>query len=1011
MPTQLVITTAGAAAIAAASTSGPYVRIESFKIGSDTSTASTSGQTDIIGTLLYSGTPSSYAHYNATTVQINIEIPADVGPFDFGEIGLFLPGNVMFGRFSFGAAQKKVVDLNNAFADVYRLKVLVSDAKGPRIFDVNTPEDNQYVLEVRTLDLVGTPSQHPGNVIVAAHEPSDYDESIHLMRHTSVRWNPLNCTKIFSATITGAPDSTHLTAVNFGRLYCPAGTVGKYQIQTTVGEFRSVVTRSGNTIELSSDVATGSIVGTLVTVYQLNTSIFSLLADRVSQLDNLLTEVEVTPPHLTGNGTPASPLNINWATFIPYLFQNVPCADFYATTDRCPISSLPFTFNPATVRKFYPPGVPVSSDTLTTYSPTADVTLSLQSGTVPTGMTISDDGVSLIQISGTPTVEAVHNITYDVSAAGGLGGTLTMKIFIQASAANLVNHSYSNVGVGVDTTISLELNSSGQSKILRSPGTPSSNIAGEWLVYGTNSDMEVRVTETVGTLTSGTVGTWLNLGTTRTWSKVATTYGPQTVTFTVEIRDVSTLVVLDSASMTLTAEKVPSGGSLVITPNPTTFPGTLMLGHAVPPTYGSPATYTVATYSPSGDATLALTSGSLPPGTTLNDNGSSAITFTGTPTAFGSYSATYSVTTTSGYYSSYTFNATVLDNTDVEITPHTVTSSNTGGNATSTFTLSSDGIARKTTVPGATVTFPGEWLLEGTASQYQARATLVSGTLTSGTLNTWQALSTSRSWSKSTTAVGTVNTVINVQIRSIATNVVLDSADITLTATRNPGGVITFTPNPASKVFTVGVAVSSSVATYSPAGNATLNLISGALPPGLSLDDVSSTTLKLTGTPTATGAYSAVYSITLPGSYSGTFTLNVTIAPETSASISNHTILATWFYPPNGSATASYILNSSGVAQHREIQTGGTTTTNYPGEWLVTGDPGNFEVKATIVSGTLTNGTTGTWMALDSTRSWSKTKSANYGTDTCVLTIQIRNIVSQVILDTATITLSAAREM
>lgn len=77
----------------------------------------------------------------------------------------------------------------------------------------------------------------------------------------------------------------------------------------------------------------------------------------------------------------------------------------------------------------------------------------------------------------------------------------------------------------------------------------------------------------------------------------------------------------------------------------------------------------------------------------------------------------------------------------------------------------------------------GDWisptgLAPGT---YECRATLQSGTSPSGTLNTWLALTSNRSWSLTRTTVGTVSCVILVEIRLGST--VLASANITLEAT------------------------------------------------------------------------------------------------------------------------------------------------------------------------------------------------------------------------------------
>lgn len=65
---------------------------------------------------------------------------------------------------------------------------------------------------------------------------------------------------------------------------------------------------------------------------------------------------------------------------------------------------------------------------------------------------------------------------------------------------------------------------------------------------------DVRATETSGSVTTGTVGSWLNLGTTRTWTK-APPGGPgaSSVTLQLEIRRASDGVVLETNTIELVA--------------------------------------------------------------------------------------------------------------------------------------------------------------------------------------------------------------------------------------------------------------------------------------------------------------------------------------------------------------------------------------------------------------------------------------------------------------------------
>lgn len=98
---------------------------------------------------------------------------------------------------------------------------------------------------------------------------------------------------------------------------------------------------------------------------------------------------------------------------------------------------------------------------------------------------------------------------------------------------------------------------------LRSDGTvyeyaPSGAFKYNWLVYGAASDYEVRATVTGGNGQgfTGTTGVWMPLSTTRAWDVTRNSVGVNTSTLLVEIRRVLDGVVLDSATINLSAEYV-----------------------------------------------------------------------------------------------------------------------------------------------------------------------------------------------------------------------------------------------------------------------------------------------------------------------------------------------------------------------------------------------------------------------------------------------------------------------
>lgn len=79
-----------------------------------------------------------------------------------------------------------------------------------------------------------------------------------------------------------------------------------------------------------------------------------------------------------------------------------------------------------------------------------------------------------------------------------------------------------------------------------------------WLLSGSASDFDVRMTVTSGTLTSGTVGSWVNLAATQEWTLVRGLNIPGVLTAeaTVELRPAGGGATVDSAVVTFEAEVI-----------------------------------------------------------------------------------------------------------------------------------------------------------------------------------------------------------------------------------------------------------------------------------------------------------------------------------------------------------------------------------------------------------------------------------------------------------------------
>ena len=160
-------------------------------------------------------------------------------------------------------------------------------------------------------------------------------------------------------------------------------------------------------------------------------------------------------------------------------------------------------------------------------------------------------GVSGTNKTATPSVGVGG--AWKAVAAGWVGVGGAWKEFYRAINAAISNASaYTFVSSPSEATAQYLLNSDGRAQKVENSST--SDISGEWLVAGANSDFEVYATVDSGTLTSGPTGSWVSLSTSRVWTLTRGTVGLSSVDLTIEIRRASDAVVVDSATITLTAE-------------------------------------------------------------------------------------------------------------------------------------------------------------------------------------------------------------------------------------------------------------------------------------------------------------------------------------------------------------------------------------------------------------------------------------------------------------------------
>ena len=107
-----------------------------------------------------------------------------------------------------------------------------------------------------------------------------------------------------------------------------------------------------------------------------------------------------------------------------------------------------------------------------------------------------------------------------------------------------------------------------------------------------------------------------------------------------------------------------------------------------------------------------------------------------------------------------------------------------------------------------------------------------------------------------------------------------------------------------------------------------------------------------------------------------------------------------------GTAICGIRLAADGTATNVRLSQGNQAISS---EWARPLDAGNgalYEARVTVTSGTLTNGTTGSWLALSSQRDWDVERST-VGSKACTFTLEIRRVSDSVVVASASYTITA----
>ena len=195
MSSSFVITNIGLDRAAQANEKGIALTIEKFIVGDAYDYTPSVSDTKIHGNALYESNPSSYKYVGNRTIQIMCTLPATIGPFAWGEIGLYLDSGELFALASLPKPQNKYSSLESDISSsvtFYCYLSLAYDSVQVTIDygDAGNPNSTVEILDFYDWASVKKPSEVALGISEAIiHEESPIGNSTLLLKDSDERWS------------------------------------------------------------------------------------------------------------------------------------------------------------------------------------------------------------------------------------------------------------------------------------------------------------------------------------------------------------------------------------------------------------------------------------------------------------------------------------------------------------------------------------------------------------------------------------------------------------------------------------------------------------------------------------------------------------------------------------------------------------------------------------------------------------------------------------------------------
>ena len=208
-----VITNIGISRIQDAQAGGFKIVIAEFRLGSEAGFTPAPTDTSVRGTEVYRGKPTGFSIEGDNTVVYNLVLDANVGPFVYGNVGLFLEGGELFALGARDHTLQKLVTTASAVGNVIEEEARVVLSNIQPVIEFT----GQGVLVPETSDLsfIPAPAAAAGNAYIA-HETDDDGNHMLLYKEANGIWgiNTHQNRVIKRGLVTGESNTTLITSTN-----------------------------------------------------------------------------------------------------------------------------------------------------------------------------------------------------------------------------------------------------------------------------------------------------------------------------------------------------------------------------------------------------------------------------------------------------------------------------------------------------------------------------------------------------------------------------------------------------------------------------------------------------------------------------------------------------------------------------------------------------------------------------------------------------------------------------